>query len=465
MVGTGVTAEGTIKTWIAPAGATRLYLGVLGYYMRANTGSFTATVSLVAAPNVPSNPVRVSGVAQIALAGVINGITTPAGDTAPLNAPAAVQVPLIAGQALRFTAWGIVGYNGATPNTTPNGGNSSDNTQTGTGIGIGRIIGPETSLVGVFAGETLDLRNIPPAVDYSSPSARDTSNFTPLLQQPFFVGTGRISTGDFRRIIVPPGATHLYLGVLGYYMRANTGSYIAAVSPDIADTPAFTSTGVLNAASFGANPLAPGSFAAVFGSNLATQTQSATSVPLPNSISGTRVYFDLLPAPLYVVSPGQVDLQVPFELNAQQARLTIVRNGSASVPVLLNFVPYAPGIFIGGDGSPIIFNYRTGALISASQPIQPGDVLTIYATGLGRVANSPASGTPTPFDQLYPTAVPVTVVVNSQSVSPDFAGLAPGFVGVYQVNVTVPTLPSGQTTLQLTVGGASSNSVPVYVSP
>ena len=325
------------------------------------------------------------------------------------------------------------------------------------------ITGPQAALIGVFTGDNLDLKNIPPSVDYSSGAARDVSNFTPLLQQPFFIGAGRTSTGDFRRVIVPSGATRLYLGVLGYYMRANTGAYVVAVSPDVAGTPTFSGNGVVKGAGFGPNPLAPGSIASVFGTSLATGTQSATSVPLPNAISGTRAYFDLVSGPLYFVSSGQINFQVPFELNVQQAHLTITLNGSASIPVILNISPYAPGIFTGGDGSPIIVNYRTGGLISAAQPVKTGDVLIIYGTGLGPIANPPASGNPTPLDKLYPVSVPLTVAFGSTAVTADFAGLTPGFIGLYQVNVTVPVLPPGQTTLQLNAGGASSNSVPVYV--
>jgi len=467
-VGSGVTSTGVAKTWIAPAGATRLYLGVLDYATATNTGSFTATVTLVPPPDIPSNPVRVSGVTQIALAGAPAGTITPSDrDTSPLNAPASVQVPLVASQSLIFTAWGTVGYSGSTPNLGPDGDTFTDNTTNlgrRPGMGIAGITGPRAGLVGVFTSDSLNLQNIPPAVDFSSPAARDASSVTPLLQQPFFIGSGKTSTGTPRQVIVPSGATRLYLGILDYAVATNTGAYVAAVSPLAADTPTFTTGGVINAAGFGPNPLAPGSVAAVFGANLATSTQSAASVPLPESITGTRAYFDLLSAPLYFVSSGQVNLQVPFELNAQQTHLTITRNGAASIPLVLNISPYAPGIFTGGDGSPVIVNYRTSGLISATQPVKAGDVLIIYATGLGPISNPPASGTPTPLDKLYPLAVPLSVVFGSTAVTADFAGLAPGFVGVYQVNVTVPPLSSGQTTLQLRAGGASSNSVPLYVT-
>jgi len=464
-IGSGVTSDGLTRTWIAPSGSTRLYIGVLDAATARNTGSFTATVSLVPQPDIPTNPVRVSSVAQIGLAGAVTGTTNPAGDTAPLNSPSVVDVPLIAGQALIFTAWGTVGYSGSTPNLGPDGGASTDTTyQPTTGIGIAQITGPRSALVGVFTGDTLVLQNTPPSVDYSSQAARDVSNLTPLLQQPFFVGSGTTSTGNARRVIVPNRATHLYLGVIDAAAARNRGAYIAAVSPDAADTPTVSNSGVVNAAGYGPNPLAPGSISALFGGNLATATQSAAAVPLPNSVAGTRAYFDLTSAPLFFVSSGQINLQVPFELNVQQTHLTISRNGSAGIPLVLNLSPYAPGIFIGGDGSPAIVDYRTGALISATQPVKRGDVLIVYATGLGPIFSPPASGTVTPVDKLYTLVAPVTVAFGSATATADFAGLAPGLVGVYQVNVTVPVLSAGQTTLQLRVGGAASNSVPVYAT-
>lgn len=467
-VGSGVTSTGVVKTWIAPSGAAKLYLGVLDYQVSTNTGSFSATVTLAPAPDDPVNPIRVSGVAQIALAGAPVGTVTPSGrDTAPLNFPANVQVPLIAGQALIFTAWGEVGYAGSTPNLGPNGDTPTDNTTNlgrSTGMGIGGITGPRASLVGVFTGASLNLQSIPPAVDFSSSAARDQATVTPLLQQPFFIGSGLTSTGTARHVTVPTGATNLFLGVLDYEVSTNTGFYIAVVSPDTSDMPSFVSAGVVNGAGFGPNPLAAGSVGTIFGSNLATQTLSATSVPLPTALAGTRAYFELLAAPLYFVSPGQTNLQVPFELNAQQAHLTITRNGAASLPIPLNLSPYAPGIFVGGAGSPVIVDYQTSGLVTASQPAKTGDVLIIYASGLGPIADPPPSGTATPTSQLFPLAVPLTVAFGSQTVTADFAGLAPGLIGVYQVNATVPTtLSPGQTTLQLTVSGASSNVVPLFI--
>ena len=136
LVGSGVTASGVTKTWVAPAQATRLYLGVLGYYMRANTGSFTATTTLVPLPNIPTNPVRVNGVAQIALAGALAGTSTSAGDSAPLDSPVQVNLPITAGQAIQIKATGLVGYNGAKATIPPDGGSNSDYTQTGTGMGL-----------------------------------------------------------------------------------------------------------------------------------------------------------------------------------------------------------------------------------------------------------------------------------------------------------------------------------------
>jgi uncharacterized protein (TIGR03437 family) len=176
------------------------------------------------------------------------------------------------------------------------------------------------------------------------------------------------------------------------------------------------------------------------------------------------VFFDVTPAPLFFVSSGQINVQVPFEINADHVQVVVSRGGAASLPISLPIAPYAPGIFVAGDGTPIIVNYRTGGLVSSNQPAKVGDVLIIYSTGLGPVSSPPSSGTPASTTTLSTLRVSAAVNIGGVSATPSFAGLAPGFIGLYQVNVTVPAgVPQGNTTLQVSVVGASSNKVPITI--
>lgn len=220
-----------------------------------------------------------------------------------------------------------------------------------------------------------------------------------------------------------------------------------------------TISAVLNAASY-TNNLAPGTWAAIFGINLATSTATAQSVPLPDELGGVSVTVGGLPAPLLYVSPGQVNALIPFELPAIPANsmlnepLVITTTaGSATQQIALTRT--APAVFTkngSGDGNAIVLNSDfTLATNVATSPI------IFYATGLGPVQTpvSSASGA-TGADQ---TTDGVVVALGYQYVNVPYAGLAPGFPGVYQINVLPGSPPTN--TLQLWQDGALSNPVTV----
>jgi hypothetical protein len=108
---------------------------------------------------------------------------------------------------------------------------------------------------------------------------------------------------------------------------------------------AISSGGIVNAASFQGGPVVPGSIVSIFGTNLATTTAQASVVPLPMILVGTTVTFNGVTAPLYFVSPTQINLQVPWELSGSTVRVVVVNNGVSSPVVTLPLGPAAPGIF------------------------------------------------------------------------------------------------------------------------
>ena len=460
-IGSGKTSDGKLKTFVVPAGATRLFLGVIGYNVQSNTGWLDAVVSFVPVPPA-TNPLRVYGVSQIGLAGLATG-TVENGDSAPLNSPPQVNLTLVAGQGLRIVASGAVGFNARTATTPPDGDTANAEDSYGNNAGIGAIIGPRGALTGIFVSNSVNA-STPPRVDFSSIGAQDLPALSPPLQQPFYIGSGITSTGAVKKFVVPAGATRLFLGVIGYSTATDTGSFIVTVSPDTPATPLVQSSGVVNGAGFGPAPVAPGAIVSIFGTNLGTGTSGATSVPLPTTLAGTSVWFDLTPAPIYSVAPGQANVQVPFEINANSTQLVVVNGGLPGLPVTVNLSPNRPGIFTYGAGLPVIVDDSTGFLATNSNPVKSGDVLTIYAAGLGPVSPPVPSGTATPESPLSWVVGPVSVIIGGVSVTPLYAGLAPDLVGVYQVNVSVPaSLSNGSTTLQISVVGSLSNAVPLSV--
>ncbi|SRR5579871_150745 len=223
--------------------------------------------------------------------------------------------------------------------------------------------------------------------------------------------------------------------------------------------------GLVNAASFApAAPLSPGGIVSVFGGNMANSSGSASTVPLPFTLSGAAITVGGINAPLFYSSAAQINAQIPYELPVNNRPQAVVSQGGAlTVPETIVVAPAAPGIFTinqQGTGQGAILNVQN-VLVNASAPAAAGDVVEVFATGLG--ATNPAVATAAGAPASPPLAMvvaPVTATVGGQPAQVQFAGLAPTFVGLYQVNVQIPSgLAAGPAPLVVNVGGAASNTV------
>jgi uncharacterized protein (TIGR03437 family) len=127
-----------------------------------------------------------------------------------------------------------------------------------------------------------------------------------------------------------------------------------------------------------------------------------------------------------------------------------------------------PGIFSvdsTGAGQGVVLITSTGQLAAPGTPVSRGQYVTIYCSGLGAVSNPPASGSPAGGNPLSKTVQTTLVFFGQTSVIAEFAGLAPGFVGLYQVNALVPTsvTPGPAVPLSLNILGIGSNPVTIAV--
>ncbi len=225
--------------------------------------------------------------------------------------------------------------------------------------------------------------------------------------------------------------------------------------------PAIATGGVVNAASGQTGQgLAPGSYAAIYGTALADALQVESTASLPVSLSQVSVSFDggglSLPGHLHFVSPGQVNVQIPWEFQGQtSAQMKVTIGGLQSAVYTLPLAPVSPGIFeISGIAAAEDLSYT---VIGQNHPAQRGQAVTLYVNGLGPVSNTPASGDPAGTQQLSSTVNPVTVTIGGANAPVSFAGLTPGTVGLYQVNVTVPAgIAAGNQAVTVTVAGISS---------
>jgi uncharacterized protein (TIGR03437 family) len=221
-----------------------------------------------------------------------------------------------------------------------------------------------------------------------------------------------------------------------------------------ANTPSIA--GVANGASF-QESFAPGSILSVFGAQLSPATQSASSVPLPISTSGVEALVNGVAAPLYYVSPTQLNLQIPYNTATGNAVLSVNNNGQV-VTQSFQVAATAPGIF----------TYPSGALVPTPSTAL-GQEIAFYITGVGAVSPAISTGAaPSASTALADLPAPVqktTVTIGGVAATIDFIGIPSGLVGVTQINVQVPSgIAAGAQPVVVKVGGVASAAATVTIT-
>ncbi len=246
-----------------------------------------------------------------------------------------------------------------------------------------------------------------------------------------------------------------------------------------AQVPSVSAGGVLNGASYdGTMPVTPGSLISIFGSNLAAGTATADSIPLSTSLGNVSVTINGISAPLNGVfhesTFDQLNAQLPWNVPAGTAQVVVTNSqGVMSAPQNVLVGQFSPGIFTtngAGTGQAIAINYPdysyaapAGSIPGAStRPAVVGDPngIIIYATGLGAVNPAVANGAAASASPVSYTNTAPVVLVGGVQAQVTFSGLAPGFVGLNQLNVVLPSnTPTGNAvSLQIQVGGLTSSS-------
>jgi uncharacterized protein (TIGR03437 family) len=281
-----------------------------------------------------------------------------------------------------------------------------------------------------------------------------TAVFTPLLS---------LTPGTTYTATITNGAQDLSGNALA-------GNYVWSFTSAPASTsPILQSDGTVNGASFLA-PLAPGGIAGVFGTNLSVGQASALSdTPLPTTLAESSFTIGGFPAPLFFAMPGQVNLQIPWELAGQtQASIVATVNGVQSNPETISLGTFGPGIFsinASGAGQGAVLIAPGAQLAAPGTPVSRGAYVSIFCTGLGAVTNQPATGVAATANPLSQTITVPTVTIGGIGATVSFSGLAPGFAGLYQVNAVVPfgVTPGNAVPVVMGVGNASSNTVTIAV--
>lgn len=228
--------------------------------------------------------------------------------------------------------------------------------------------------------------------------------------------------------------------------------------------PQFTSNGVVSAATFQPTPVAPGGILSIFGSALGpaagvSYTLDPATGKLPVSLAGTRITFDGVAAPLFFVSNGQVNLQAPFEVAGRgSTRMAVNVEGLDPAEMTLPVTEAAPGLFT-LDGTRAAALNQDSTLNGPDNPAAVGSVVQLFLTGQGLLDSNVETGALAPASPPFPAPrLPVVVNIDALSAKVMFAGLAPGFAGLLQINAEVPrgVAPSGQARVVVAVGLAQA---------
>ena len=270
----------------------------------------------------------------------------------------------------------------------------------------------------------------------------------------------------------PTGPTNLMLSN-STSASVMPGGAVITVNPQAA-------TPLRDGAAFG-TALSPGSFISIFGTDLAEQLVNAEHLPLPTSLGGVSVKIGNRFAPLFFVSPGQINALVPFEVSGNVNLHVITGTNGAGNSVAVNLAASSPGIFTlnqQGTGQGAILNSSDNSFAAVSgsvpgkdaHPAHPNDIIIIFASGLGKTTpalasglDSAVNGTAAPQSTNYPT-----VFIGGSAAQLDFSGLAPTFAGLYQINAHIPAdvTPGVAVPVQIkTFEGQTSNIATIAIAP
>jgi uncharacterized protein (TIGR03437 family) len=231
--------------------------------------------------------------------------------------------------------------------------------------------------------------------------------------------------------------------------------YFGVQNPSLTGTGVFLNPlGVVNAASSAppGNPISPGEFVTLYGTGLAKSNQTATP-PYPLTLNGVTVSINNKPAPIYFVSPGQLNVLVPFATTGPTATIAVQNTNVSSNTVTVPVAATSPGVYSldqsGSGGGAIL--HADYSLVSPTKPAAAGETILIFLTGLGAVTPALTDGTAGNSGTLYRANTDLVVYVGGQPATVAFKGQAPGFPGLYQLNVTLPQGLKGPGNLPLAI--------------
>ena len=228
--------------------------------------------------------------------------------------------------------------------------------------------------------------------------------------------------------------------------------------------PAYSAAGIVNAANYAPGPFAANSVVSIFGTNLCNCSTGASATEiaggtLPGSLNNVSVYVQNMLAPVLYVSSSQINFLIPTDQTPGTLPVRVVKQGVTGPEVAITLVPGAPALFALPSGYAIAQDWNAAnALVTADAPAHPGDLVIVYATGLGPAGYNPTGQVPTAAVWIDNRSS-LTVFLDNVAVSAAqilYAGLTPGFAGLYQINLLLPANLGTDPEIRVAIGDQSS---------
>jgi uncharacterized protein (TIGR03437 family) len=330
-----------------------------------------------------------------------------------------------------------------------------------TGSGAASAVAAATATSYAYFTPVAATSTTAPAVSLADPrTGSATAQFSALegpLTQTATIGPGGGRTLTSGRTLAVDST-----GAAAYMISVSGLSIIPLTTAPTAQKPVVSRGGVVNAASY-QSAVAVNGLMSIFGSSLGSSAQAA-AVPLPITLGGTCVTLNNLPLPLFLMTSGQINAQIPSNIAAGTYPLVIhsIANQTASASQNVTVNKAAPAVFVDGSGNALLF-HADGNQVTQYNPATRDEPLTMYATGLGATTGGTVTtGMPSPSS---PLAVVSGVQVffgnpsyTQAAIIVDWAGLAPGLIGVYQLNLRIPGFHINGDALPITLRVGTVNS-------
>jgi len=268
------------------------------------------------------------------------------------------------------------------------------------------------------------------------------------------------TSAAFTRTLAPLYSRSAILNLTTSGFTALAWNYDASVAPPRIER-------IVNAADLTA-PVAPGSLITVLGRDLSVTNLATREMPLPTALGESCLTANGVAVPMLFVSPSQINAQLPFQTDGN-VTLILRTPGGVSDSFNMTLLPAAPSVFRNGVAGPdtsvpAVIRASNNLLVTGSNPVHRGDSLVIYLTGMGRTSPAVEAGQPAPGDPPVSVLIAPEVTIGGVGLPVYFAGLSPGQIGVYQINVRVPDLvPIGLAQPLTITQGSGSTTLEVRV--